>query len=128
MSQYFPPYKNVRGDIKVKLDLSDYATKADLKNVTHVDASSFGSKTNLAALKTEVDKINTDKSKTFPDDLAKLSNVVKNDLVKSTFNTKITEIEDKITTADNKITDYSTEITSIKNDYVTNTALDSKFK
>ena len=126
MSQYFPPYKNFRGDIKVKLDLSNYATKADLKNVTHVDASSFGSKTNLAALKTEVDKINTDKSKTVPDDLAKLSNVVKNDLVKSTFNTKITEIEDKITTADNTITDYSTEITSIKNDYVTNTALDSK--
>ena len=126
MSQYFPPYKNFRGDIKVELDLSDYATKADLKNVTHVDASSFGSKTNLAALKTEVDKINTDKSKTVPDDLAKLSNVVKNDLVKSTFNTKITELEDKITTADNKIADYSTEITSIKNDYVTNTALDSK--
>ena len=63
------------GDIKVKLDLSNYATKTDLKNVTHVDFSSFASKTNLASLKTEVDKIDVDKLKTAPVDLAKLSNV-----------------------------------------------------
>ena len=63
------------GDINVKLDLSNYATKTDLKNVTHVDLSSFASKTNLASLKTEVDKIDVDKLKTAPVDLAKLSNV-----------------------------------------------------
>ena len=76
MSQYFPPYRSSREDIRVKLDLSNYATKTDLKNVTHVDISSFASKTNLAALKTEVDKIDVDKLKTVPTDLAKLSNVV----------------------------------------------------
>ena len=59
MSQYFPPYENSSRDIKVELDLSTYATKTDLKDITHVDTSSFASKTNLAALKTEVDKINT---------------------------------------------------------------------
>ena len=56
-SQYFPPYRNNRGDIKVELDLSNYATKIDLKNVTHGDTSNFASKTNLASLKTEVDKL-----------------------------------------------------------------------
>ena len=60
-SQYFPPYRNNRGDIKVELDLSNYATKIDLKNVTHVDTSNFASKTNLASLKTEVDKLDIGK-------------------------------------------------------------------
>ena len=82
MSQYFPPYRSFRGDIKVELDLSNYATKTDLKNVTHVDVSSFASKKNLASLKTEVDKIDADKLKTVTVDLAKLSNVVKNDVIK----------------------------------------------
>ena len=82
MSQYFPPYRSSRRNIKVELVLSNYPTKTDLKNVTHVDVSSFASKTNVANLKTEVDKIDTDKLKTVPDDLAKLSNVVKNDVVK----------------------------------------------
>ena len=82
MSQYFPPYENSSEDIKVELDLSNYATKDDLKDITHVDTSSYALRTNLAALKTEVDKIDTDKSKTVPDNLAKLSNVVKNDTVK----------------------------------------------
>ena len=77
MSRYFPPYRGHGGDIKVEQDLSNYATKTDLKNVTHVDVSSFASKTNLASLKTEVDKIDADKLKTVPVDLAKLSNVVK---------------------------------------------------
>ena len=84
MSRYFPPYNNSSENIKVELDLSNYATKTDLKNVMHVDVSSYALKTNLAALKTEVDKIDTDKLKTVPDDLAKLSNVVKNDIVKKT--------------------------------------------
>ena len=61
MSQCFPPYKSSGGDIKVELDLSIEATKTDLNNVTHVDVSSFASKTNLASLKTEVDKIDADK-------------------------------------------------------------------
>ena len=50
MSEYIPPSRRFRGDIKFKLDLSNYATKTDLKNVTHVDVSSFASKTNLASL------------------------------------------------------------------------------
>ena len=62
--------------------MANYATKDDVKNITHVDASSYATKTNLAALKTEVDKIDTDKLKTVPADLAKLSNVVKNETVK----------------------------------------------
>ena len=59
MSKYFPPYNNSSGNIKVELDLSNYATKKDIKDITHIDASGFASKTNLAALKTEVDKIDT---------------------------------------------------------------------
>ena len=82
MNQYFPPYRSSRGDIKRELDLSNYATKTDLKNTTHVDVISFVSKTNLASLKTEVDKIDAEKLKTVPVDLAKSSNVVKNDVVK----------------------------------------------
>ena len=79
-----PPYGSCRGDIKVELDLSNYATKTDPKNVTHVDVNNFASRTNLASLKTEVNKIDADKLKTVPVDLAKLSNVVKNDAVKKT--------------------------------------------
>ena len=97
MSKYFPPYSDSSKNIKVELDLRNHATKSDLKNVTHVDASSFASKTNLAALKTEVDKIDTDKLKTVPDDLAKLSNVVKNDVLEKTdYNAKVSNIETQI--------------------------------
>ena len=85
MSQYFPkPYESFGGDINVKVDLSNYATKTGLKNVAHVNVTSFALKSNLASLKTEVDKIDADKLKTAPVDLAKLSNVVKNDVVKKT--------------------------------------------
>ena len=80
MSQYFPPYRSHGGDIKVKLNLSSYATKQDLKNVSHADISSFVAKTDPASLKTE----DVGKLKTVPVDLAKLSNVVKNDVVKKT--------------------------------------------
>ena len=94
MSQYFPPYRSSGRDIKVEPDLSNYATKTDLKNVTHVDVSSFASKTNLASLKTEVDKIDADKLKTVPVDLAGLSNVVKNDVVKKTeYNSLKTKVD-----------------------------------
>ena len=90
MSQYFPkPYEPFGGEINVKVDLSNYATKTDLKNVTHVDVSSFARKSNLANLKTKVDNIDIDKLTPVPDDLAKLSNVVKNDVVKKTVYDKL---------------------------------------
>ena len=82
MSQYYSPYRSSSNNIKVELDLANYATKTDLNNITHVDVSSFASETNLAALKTEVDKIDADKLKTTPTDLAKLTNAVEHDVVK----------------------------------------------
>ena len=84
MSTYYPPYKSSSQNVKVELDLTNYATKNDLKNTTHVDTSSYALKTNLAALKSEVDKIDIDRLKTAPVDLAKLINAVENDLVKQT--------------------------------------------
>ena len=78
MSQYFPkPYESFGGDINVKVDLSNYATKADIKNISHVDTSSFALKTNLANLKSEVDKLDIDKLVPVPVDLSELSDVVK---------------------------------------------------
>ena len=77
-SQYFPPYRSHIADVKVRLDLTKYATKTDFKNVTHVDTSSFALKTNLASLKTEVGKLNINKLTPVPNDLGKLSNAVKN--------------------------------------------------
>ena len=83
MSQYFPkPYEPFGGDINVKVDLSNYATKADIENISHVDTSSFALKTNLAILKTEVDKLHIDKLVPVPVDLRNLSDDVKNDVVK----------------------------------------------
>ena len=83
MSQYFRnPYEPFGEDINVTVDLSNYATKNDIKNITHVDTSSFALKTNLANLKTEVDKLDIDKLATVPVDLSKLSNLVKTDVVR----------------------------------------------
>ena len=119
MSIYYPPYVSSSNNIKVELDLTNYVTKTDLKNITHTDFSSFANKTNLAALKTKVDKIDTDKLKTVPDDLAKLSNVVKNDVVKKTdfsfddyvkktkFSADTNALDDKIDKVDKKIPDVS---------------------
>ena len=85
MSQYFPkPFRSFGGNINVKVDLSNYGTKTDLKNVTHVDTSNFALKTNLASLRTEVDNLDIDKLAPVPVDLSKLSDVVKNDFVKKT--------------------------------------------
>ena len=89
MSQYFPPYRSFGGNSKVELDLSSYATKTDPKNVAHVDVSNFSLKSNLANLKTEVDKIDVDKLKTVPVDLSKLSNVAKNKVVKKAVHDKL---------------------------------------
>ena len=81
MSQYFPkPYEPFGGDVNVKVDLSNYTTKADIKNILHVDTSSFALKTNLANLKTKVDKLDIGKLAPVPVDLIKLSDVVKNDV------------------------------------------------
>ena len=83
MSQNFPkPYEPFGANINVKVDLSNYATRADLKNISHVDTSSFALKTNLSSLKTEVDKVDIDKLVPVPVDLSKLSDVVKMMLVK----------------------------------------------
>ena len=77
MSQYFPkPYEPFSGDINVKIGLSDYATKDDIKNITHVDTLSFALKTNVANLKTEVDKLDIDKLKGLPNNLSILKTQV----------------------------------------------------
>ena len=83
MSQYFPkPYEPFGGDINVKVDLSNYATKTDIKNISHIDTSSFALKSNLASLKTEVDKLDIDKLPPVPVHLSKLSDALKNVVVK----------------------------------------------
>ena len=116
---YYPPYKSSSSNVKVELDLTNYATKDDVKNETHVDVSSYATKTNLAALKTEVDKIDIVKLKKVPDDLAKLSNVVKNEVVKKTdfsaddyvkktkFSGDINSLDDKIDKVEKKTPDVS---------------------
>ena len=139
MSQYFPkPYEPFGGDINVKVDLSNYSTKTDIKNISHVDTSSLALKSNLAGLKTELDKLDIDKLVPVPVDLSKLSDVVKNDVVKKDVydklvtkvnntdtsglvkktdqNTKITKREGKIpdTSGLVKNTDYNTKITEIE--------------
>ena len=95
--------------------MANYATKTDLNNITHVDISSFASKTNLAALKTEVDKIGADKLKTTPADLAKLTNAVENDVVKKTdYNTKVTSIEAQMAGLTKNTVDNLADITKLK--------------
>ena len=85
MSQYFPkPFRSFGGNINGKVDLSNYGTKTDLKNVRHVDTSSFALKTNLPNLKSEVNKLDIDKLVAVPVDWSKLSDVVKTDVVKKT--------------------------------------------
>ena len=135
MSQYFPKPSNHKENIKVEIDLSNYATKADIKNISHVDTSNFTLKTNLANLKTEVDKLHIDKLVPIPTDLSKLSNGVKNDVVKKVDYTKLVtkvnnidttgfmlktkyftyklELENKIPNINGlvKNTDYNTKIT-----------------
>ena len=114
---YCPLYKSSSNNVKVELDLTNYATKTDLKNITHVDVSSFASKTNLAALKTEIDKIDTDKLKTAP---------TENDVVKKTdYNTKVTSIEAQIARLTKNTLDNLADIIKLKaidtNSFVTRT-------
>ena len=93
MSQYFQPYKSFRESIRVNLNLSNYTSI-----ITHIDDSNFASKTNLASLKTEVDKLDINKLTPVPNDLAKLSNAVKNDVVKKPEYDKLAEKVDNIDT------------------------------
>ena len=123
---YYPPYKSSTTNVKVELDLTNYATKTDLKSISHVDVSSFASKTNFAALKTEVDKIDTNKLKTAPADLAKLTNAIENDVVKKTdYNTKVTSREAQIAGLTKNTVDNLADITKLKaidtNSFVTRT-------
>ena len=149
MSQYFPkPYEPFGGDINVKVDLSNYVTKADLKNATGTDASKLAAKSDLASLKAEVnklksvptnlsnlkskvDKLDIGKLETASVDLSKLNNVVKNGVVKGEYNAKIKHVEDKIpditnlatkTTLNAKINEVKGEIPTITN-LATNNAL-----
>ena len=111
----YPPYKSSSNNVKVELDLTNYATKKYLKNITHIDVSSFASKTNLAALKTEVDKIHTDKLETVPTDLATLTNAIENDAAKKTdYNTKVTSIEAQIAGLTENAVDNLADITKLK--------------
>ena len=107
MSQYFPkPYESFGGDINVKIELSNYATKDDIKNITRLDISSFALKTNVANLKTKVDKLDIYKLKPLPTDLSKLSDVVKDDVVKKTdYNKLITKVDNNDTSGLVKKTD-----------------------
>ena len=85
MSRYFlKPFRSFGRNVNVKVDLSNYATKTDLKNVTHVDTSSFAQKINLAGLKTDVEKLDIDKLVPVQVDISKLSDFLKNDVIKKT--------------------------------------------
>ena len=116
ISQYFPKsYEPFGGNINVKDDLSNYATKDDIKNIAHVDTSSFALKTHVANLKIEVDKLDIDKLKPIPTDLSKLSDLVKNDVVKKTdYNKLVTKVDNIDTSGLVKKTDYNTKITKIE--------------
>ena len=149
MSKYFPkPYEPFGGDINVKVDLSNYATKKHIDNIPHVDTSKFALKTNLGDLKTEVDKLDIDKLGSLPNnlsklktkvdkldidklapvptDLSKLSDVVKTEVVKKTeYNAKIKNIKDKIPDISNLATktNLNTKISEVKNEIPSITGL-----
>ena len=115
MSQYFPkPYEPFGGDINVKVDLSNYATKADIKNISHVDTSSFALKSNLASLKTEVDKLDINKLVPVPVDLSKLSDVVKNVVKKTVHNKLVVKVNSIDTCTFVLKTKYDTDKTELE--------------
>ena len=105
MSQYFPkPFRSSGGSINVKVDLSNYATKADIKNISHFDTSSFALEPNLASLKIEVDKLDIDKLVPVPVELSKLSGLVKNDVTKKTVYDKVVEKVNNVDTSELSMT------------------------
>ena len=116
MSQYFPkPLRSFGGNINVKVDLSNYATKTDLKNITLIDTSSFALKTNLASIKTEVEKLDNDKLAPVPVDLSKLTDVVKNNVVKNAVYDKLAAKVNNIDTSDFVLkTKYQTDKTELE--------------
>ena len=115
MSQYFPTPLSDYKNIKVKIDFTNYATKKDINDITHVDTSNFVLKTNLSSLKTEVDKLDIGKLATVPVDLSKLSNVVKYDVIKKVdYNKLVTKVDNIDTSGLVKKTDYNTKITEIE--------------
>ena len=117
MSQYFPKqFEPFGGDINLKVDLSNYVTKADIKNISDVDTSSFALKTNLASLKTNVNKLDIDKLVPVPVDLSKLSDVVKNDAVKKTVYDKLVAKVNNIDTSGFVLkTKYDTDKSELEN-------------
>ena len=119
MSQYFPkPYEAFCGDINVNVDLSNYPTKANIKNISHVDTSSFALKLNLASLKTELDNLDIDKLVPVPVDLSKLSDVVKNDVVKKTVYDKLVAKVNSIDTSGFVLkTKYDTDKSELENKF-----------
>ena len=117
MSQYFPkPFNSHFGEnIKVKIDMSNYATKTDIKNISHVDTSSFALKTNLANLKTDVHQLDIDIFTPVPVDLTNLSDEVKNDVLKKTAYDKLVAKVDDINTNDFVLkTKYKSEKTELE--------------
>ena len=116
MSQYFlNSFRSFEKNINVKVDVFNYATKSDIKNISHVDTLSFALKTNLANLKTEVDKLDVDKLVSIPADLSELSNVIKN-FVKNTLYDKLAAKVSNIDTNDFALkTTYQTDNTEIEN-------------
>ena len=114
MSQYFPKsYEPFGGDINVKVELSNYATKADIKNTSQVDTSGFALKSTLASLKSEVDKLYIDKLVPIPVDLSKLSDVVTNNVFKKTVYDKlVAKVNSTDTSAFVLKTKYNTDIKS----------------
>ena len=145
MSECFPKPKSLRAIVEVELDLSNYATKADLKNATGVDTLNLAKQTDLVNLKSDVDKLDIDKSKNVPSglsslknkvdkldigklettvvDLSKLNDVVKNEVVKKTEYNELFKIVNNNQATDTsdlvKKTDYDTKIdeTEKKNDH-----------
>ena len=118
MSQYFSkPYELFRGDINIKVDLSNDVTKPDLKNISHIDASSFALKSNLANLKTEVDKLDINKLAPAPKDLAELSNVLKN-YVDVEYDTLVSKVNGIDTTGFVLKTTYDTDKSDLEKKFV----------
>ena len=117
MSKYYPePFRSFGRNINVKVDLSNFATKADIKNSSNVDTSSFALKTNLANLKSEVDKLDIDKLVPLPIDLRKLRKVVKNDVVKKTMHGKLVAKVNSIDTSGFVLkTKYDTDKSELEN-------------
>ena len=130
MSKCFPEsFRSFERNINIKLDLSNYATKSDIRNISYVDTSSFALKTNLSSLKTEADKLDIDKLVPVPVDLGKLSDVVKIDVVKKTVYDKLVTKVDNIDTSDFVLkAKYDTDKSELENEIPDTSGLIKKTK